>query len=142
MIESNACAEGTGYTGSRTCQCKDVAPASRPCASRWSVNFGLHAPCSTGDIGIGAGGGWGARSDEGEIRGHCQIQRACSPLPVRSVAILGIQWSAAGLHHQISRATPQPCSASALLAGAGWLLGRNGAIPTTFPCRLFVLRLQ
>jgi len=44
------------YTGSRTCQCEDVAPASRPCASRWSVNFA----CSVRN--------WGDRGGHGQIR--------------------------------------------------------------------------
>ena len=51
MIESNACAEGR-YTGSRTCQCEDVTPASRPCASRWLVNFACSV-LNWGDQGVG-----------------------------------------------------------------------------------------
>ena len=67
------------YTGSRTCQCEDVAPASRPCASRSSVNFA----CSVLNWGDG---GWGtirSGSDQGALPDTARMLASSA----RSVAI-------------------------------------------------------
>ena len=120
------------YTGSRTCQCEDVAPASRPCASRWSVNFA----CSVRN--------WGDRGGHGQIRqrsGNDSARTLASPRMV-SGELKGFNRERRACTVSRASTAPPACSASALLAGASWLLGLNEDLPRAFRCGLLVLRLQ
>ena len=84
----------------------------------------------------GRGGGGGARSDEGEIRGHCQIQRACSPLPARSLAMLRDSMERSGpAPSDLARDAPTllgvcPAGRGRLAVGTQWSYSHDVSLPS------------